>query len=151
MRLIIDADGCPVVRIAVSCAKAHSIEAVIVCDCAHFFDVEGAETIVVDTGADSADLRISNMLVPGDVVVTQDYALAAMALARRARAVSQNGMLYHDGNIDSLLLSRHTARKIRASGARLKGPRKRTREQDEAFLRALEELLEQNVPPGSMP
>ena len=141
MRLIIDADGCPVVRIAVDCAKKHDIEAVIVCDSAHFFDIEGAKTITVTKGADSADFRIVNMLSPGDVVVTQDYGLAAMALARRARVINQNGMLYHDGNIDSLLLARHTARKIRNSGGRLKGPAKRVRELDNAFLSALERLI----------
>ena len=141
MRLIIDADGCPVVPIAVDCAKRHGVEAVIVCDSAHFFDIDGAKTITVVKGADSADFRIVNMLSPGDVVVTQDYGLAAMALARRARVINQNGMIYHDGNIDSLLLARHTARKIRSSGGRLKGPSKRTREQDDAFLSALDKCM----------
>lgn len=141
MRLIIDADGCPVVHIAVDCAKRHGVEAVIVCDSAHFFDIDGAKTITVTKGADSADFHIVNMLMPGDVVVTQDYGLAAMALARQARVISQNGMLYHDGNIDALLLARHTARKIRSSGGHLKGPPKRTRKQDDAFLSALDSCL----------
>lgn len=145
MQLIIDADGCPVVRIAVDCAKRQGIEALIVCDSAHFFDIDGAKTVTVTKGADSADFRIVNMLLPGDVVVTQDYGLAAMALARRARVISQNGMLYHDGNIDALLLARHTARKIRSCGGRLKGPAKRTREQDDAFLAALEKLIVQET------
>ena len=141
MRIIIDADGCPVVRIAVECVKRHGIDAVIVCDSAHYFDIEGAETITVTKGADSADFRIVNMISKGDIVVTQDYGLAAMSLARSARVINQNGMLYHDGNIDSLLLARHTARKIRNSGGRLKGPAKRTKEQDAAFLIALESLI----------
>lgn len=141
MRIIIDADGCPVVRIAVDCAKKHGIAAVIVCDSAHYFDIEGAETITVTKGADSADFRIVNMISKGDIVVTQDYGLAAMSLARSARVINQNGMLYHDGNIDSLLLARHTARKIRNSGGRLKGPAKRTNEQDASFIAALEQLI----------
>lgn len=141
MRIVIDADGCPVVRIAVECAKRHGVEAVIVCDSAHYFDVDGALTITVTKGADSADFRIVNMLANGDIVVTQDYGLAAMALARNALAINQNGMIYHDGNIDSLLLARHTARRIRNAGGRLKGPSRRTREQDEAFLLALENLI----------
>ena len=141
MRIVIDADGCPVVRIAVDCAIAHGVEPIIVCDSAHYFDIEGAETITVTKGADSADFRIVNMLSPGDIVVTQDYGLAAMALARRARVVNQNGMIYHDGNIDSLLLARHTARKIRNAGGRLKGPSKRTPDQDAAFLSTLNKLL----------
>lgn len=141
MRIVIDADGCPVVRIAVDCARRHGLDAVIVCDSAHFFDIDGAETITVTKGADSADFRIVNMISRGDIVVTQDYGLAAMALARNARVLNQNGMVYHDGNIDSLLLARHTARKIRNAGGRLKGPSKRTREQDEAFLDSLEKLI----------
>ena len=141
MRIVIDADGCPVVRIAVDCALRHGIEPIIVCDSAHYFDIEGAQTITVTKGADSADFRIVNMLFSGDIVVTQDYGLAAMALARRARVVNQNGMIYHDGNIDSLLLSRHTAREIRNSGGRLKGPSKRTSEQNAAFLRTLEAMI----------
>ncbi len=141
MRILIDADGCPVVRIAVDCARRHGLDAVIVCDSAHFFNIDGAETITVTKGADSADFRIVNMISRGDIVVTQDYGLAAMALARNARVLNQNGMVCHDGNIDSLLLARHTARKIRNAGGRLKGPSKRTREQDEAFLDSLEKLI----------
>ena len=145
MRIIIDADGCPVVRIAVDCAKRHSIEPIIVCDSAHYFDIEGVETITVTKGADSADFRIVNMISKGDIVVTQDYGLAAMSLARNAHVINQNGLIYHDGNIDSLLLARHTARKIRNSGGRLKGPAKRTKEQDSAFLSALESLIFKNI------
>ena len=141
MRIIIDADGCPVVRIAVDCALRHDVQPVIVCDSAHYFDIDGAETITVTKGADSADFRIVNMISAGDIVVTQDYGLAAMSLARRARVVNQNGMSYHDGNIDSLLLARHTARKIRNAGGRLKGPAKRTKEQDAEFIIALENLI----------
>ena len=148
MRIMIDADGCPVVRIAVDCAKRRGIEAVIVCDSAHYFDIDGVATITVMKGADSADFRIVNMLSPGDIVVTQDYGLAAMSLARNSRVVNQNGMLYHEGNIDSLLLSRHTARKIRNAGGRLKGPPKRTREQDIAFLETLNRLIDELLEAG---
>ena len=145
MRIIIDADGCPVVRIAADCAKRHGIDAVIVCDSAHYFDIPGVETITVTKGADSADFRIVNMISPGDIVITQDYGLAAMALARRATVINQNGLIYSEDNIDSMLLARHTARKIRNSGGRLKGPSKRTKEQDAAFIKTLETCLESRL------
>ena len=141
MRIIIDADGCPVVRIAVSIAKEYAVKAVIVCDCAHVFDLPGVETITVTKGADSADFRIANMIGTGDIVVTQDYGLAAMCLARKALVINQNGHDYTEDNIDSMLLARHTARKIRNAGGRLKGPSKRTREQDKAFEEKLSALL----------
>lgn len=141
MRVLIDADGCPVVRIAVNCTKQHGIPTTLVCDSAHLFDLPGVETITVTKGADSADFRLVNMLNPGDIVITQDYGLAAMALARRAHVLNQNGLIYTDENIDSLLLARHTSRKLRNAGVRMKGPAKRTKEQDEAFLSTFEKLL----------
>lgn len=143
MRVLIDADGCPVVDIAIAGARQYGIPVLLVCDTAHFFQREGAQTLTVDQGADSADFRLVNLIEKGDVVVTQDYGLAAMALARRARVLDQNGMRYTDENIDSLLLRRHTARRIRRGGGRLKGPPKRTREQDEAFRRALADLMDE--------
>lgn len=141
MRILIDADGCPVVDIAIACARRRNVSVILVCDTAHEFQRDGAQTIVVSQGADSADFRLVNLLIKGDLVITQDYGLAAMALARGAQALSQDGMRYTEDNIDSLLLARHTARKIRMGGGRLKGPAKRTHAQDEAFQAELNRLL----------
>lgn len=88
-----------------------------------------------------------NQAAPGDIVVTQDYGLAAMCLARSAVPLSQDGMRYTNENMDALLLSRHTARKLRNAGGRLKGPPKRGREQDLAFERALREILAESSRP----
>ncbi len=143
MRILIDADGCPVVDIAVAAAVKRGLECIILCDTSHEFNKPGAKTMVFSRGADSVDFALVNMVQRGDVVITQDYGLAAMCLARSARVLSQNGMEYTAGNIDALLLSRHTARKIRRAGGRLKGPAKRTAQQDEAFTTALQRILEE--------
>ncbi len=143
MKLLIDADGCPVVEEAVRAAKFHHIPCLILCDTAHVFEKEGAKTITVSKGADSVDFALVNMVSPGDVVVTQDYGLAAMCLAKRALAISQDGMVYSDANIDGLLLARHTAKKIRSAGGRLRGSPKRSSQQDAAFVVALNRLLSQ--------
>lgn len=140
-RILIDADGCPVVDLAVRLARQFSAECLILCDTAHYFNKEGATTLTFSKGADSVDFALVNMLRPGDIVVTQDYGLAAMCLARAAVPVSQDGMVYSNDNIDALLLSRHTARKIRSAGGRLKGPAKRTPAQDKAFEEKLRALL----------
>ncbi len=140
-RLLIDADGCPVVDEAVAVAKAFHAECLILCDTAHHFNKEGAQTLVFSQGADSVDFALANLVQAGDIVVTQDYGLAAMCLARAARALNQDGVEYTADNIDSLLLARHTARKIRSSGGRLKGPKKRSPVQDKDFVAALEALL----------
>lgn len=141
MKIFIDADGCPVVDITVRTAKKHSLPCYIICDTSHEFQKDGAETIVVEKGADSADFRLVNLVGAGDIVVTQDYGLAAMCLARKAIPLSQNGLVFTDENIEELLFSRYVSKKIRNAGGRLKGPSKRTPEQDKRFLEALEGLI----------
>lgn len=142
MHLFIDADACPVVDIAICVARAHDVGVTLVCDDAHDMRREGAQTITVLRGADSADLKLVNLLTRGDVVVTQDYGLAALCLARGANVLDQNGRIYDDANIDSLLGMRHVAARVRRGGGRLKGPPKRERQQDVRFSQSLEQLLE---------
>ena len=141
MTLFIDADGCPVVDIAVKVAKQARIDCVIICDTSHVYEKEGAKTITVSQGNNSVDFTLVNMVQKGDIAVTQDYALAAMCLARRAIPISQDGMIYSDSNIDALLMQRHTAKKIRMAGGRLKGPSKRKQEQNISFEQNLTKLL----------
>ena len=143
MKILIDADGCPVVDLTVRLAKKYGIECTILCDTSHEFNREGAKTVVVEKGADSVDFRIVNLVGEGDIVVTQDYGLAAMCLARKAIPVSQNGMVYTDKNIDQLLFTRYVSKKIRKAGGRMKGPSKRTPKQDKAFAAALEKLIQE--------
>jgi len=141
MTILIDADGCPVVDIAVRIAAGLNIDCVILCDTSHVFEKPGAKTITVSKGSDSVDFALVNMVQAGDIVITQDYGLAAMCLAREAIPISQDGMIYDHDNIDALLLARHTAKKIRMSGGRLKGSPKRTLNQNAAFERKLKEML----------
>jgi len=141
MRILIDADGCPVVDITLTAAKANGIECIILCDTSHYFEREGAVTITVSKGADSVDYALVNMVRKGDFVVTQDYGLAAMCLARGAVPISQDGMVYSDENIGALLEQRAMAQKVRRAGGRLSGSAKRTGGQDAAFASKLSELI----------
>ena len=141
MKLLIDADGCPVVDSAVRLAGEFGVDCVILCDTSHHYEKLGAVTVTVSKGADSVDFALVNLLKPGDIAVTQDYGLAAMCLARKAAAVSQDGMEYTAENIDALLYARDTARKIRSGGGRLKGPAKREKQQNERFEETLRCLL----------
>ena len=113
----------------------------ILCDTAHRIEREGAETLVFDKGADSVDFALVNRVRPGDIVVTQDYGLASMCLARRARVLNQNGLEYTTDNIDALLERRWQNKKLLRAGKHPKGPARRTKEQDEAFTRALKNIL----------
>lgn len=141
MRILVDADGCPVVGLCVQAARSHNIKCLILCDTAHEIQHDGAETLVFSKGPDSVDFALVNLVYPGDIVVTQDYGLAAMCLARSAAVLNQNGQEYTHQNIDAMLDFRHTSKKIRNAGGRLKGPTKRSKEQDAAFLNALEKIL----------
>ena len=140
-RILIDADGCPVVDIAVEIARESGLRCIILCDTSHFFQRDSAETITVSKGPDSVDFALVNMLRPGDIVVTQDYGLAAMCLAKLAFPISQDGMIYDKDNIDGLLMARHTAKKIRNAGGRLRGSKKRTETADRAFSHSLKKLI----------
>ena len=136
MKIIIDADACPVVDIAVGIAKERNLECILVCDNTHFIQKDGAETIIVDKGADSADCRIANLTEKGDVVITQDYGLAALILGKSAKALNQNGLIYSDTNIENLLFTRFIGKKERMAGNRTKGPKKRTAQNDADFIKA---------------
>lgn len=115
------------------------------CDTAHQLYVEGAETLVFDKGADSVDFAIANRVSTDDIVITQDYGLASMCLAKCAKVLHQDGWLYTQDNIQALLFQRHAAKEYRAAGGRTKGPSKRKPAQDQAFISALNILLQQTV------
>jgi len=134
MKIFIDGDGCPVVDSTITVCREMGLECILLCDTSHFFEREGASTIMVSKGNDSVDFALVNLVKKGDIVVTQDYGLAAMCIAKNAHPISQNGMRYNNENIDGLLMARHAAREIRMGGGRMKGHAKRTKEQDKAFL-----------------
>ena len=141
MKILIDADGCPVVDIAVRMAKENHIDCLILCDTSHIIEKDGAVTMTFSKGADSVDFALVNRVLAGDIVITQDYGLAAMCLSKNALVINQDGLEYTADNIDAMLLARHTAKKIRNSGGRLKGPKKRSAVSDTDFKTALAGLL----------
>lgn len=112
------------------------------CDTAHEMHRDGAETLVFDKGADSVDFALVNRVCSGDIVITQDYGLASMCLAKNARVLHQDGWEYTQYNIQALLFQRHKSKKHRLAGGRTKGPSKRKPEQDKAFASALQQLLQ---------
>ena len=145
MKLLIDADACPVVEICLEQARKRGIPVTLYCDTSHILRHEDAETVVVSKGADSADFALVNRAERGDIVVTQDFGLAAMCMARGAVPVDQNGRIYSDDNIGLLLEQRNMAKRLRRGGARLKGPKPRRDSQDAAFERTLRSLLSSTV------
>ena len=144
-RILVDADACPVVRIVEHVAKVSGIPVTLLCDTNHVLTSDYSDVKVIGAGADAVDFALINLCRRGDVVVTQDYGVAALALGKGAYAIHQNGGLYTQDNIDQMLRERHLARKARVGKGKqhLKGPKKRTKEEDEAFEAAFRKLLMQ--------
>jgi uncharacterized protein YaiI (UPF0178 family) len=143
MKVLIDADACPVVDIAVKLCRQFQVSCLLLCDTAHTMHREGASILIFDKGADSVDFSLVNRIEPGDLVITQDYGLAAMCLARGADVLRQDGVFYTEANMDGLLESRHFSQKIRRAGGRTKGPKKRTAQDDQAYLAALDSYIKE--------
>ena len=141
MRILIDADGCPVVKDSIEIAEKFNIESIIFCDTAHNFNQKNVEVVIVSKGVDAVDFAILNNIQKGDIVITQDYGLASLVLSKNSYAINQSGMVYTDENIDELLYSRYISKKMRNSGARLKGPKKRDKSQNIIFKENLENLI----------
>ena len=147
-RILVDADACPVVRIVEEIARLHSVPVILLCDTNHLLSSDYSEVKVIGAGRDAVDFALINLCRKEDIVVTQDYGVAAMALGRGALAIHQSGMLYTQDNIDLLLMERHLAQKARMGKGKhhLKGPKKRTPEDDQRFRTAFEQLLSSVMP-----
>ncbi len=143
MRTIyIDADACPVTHIAEEIARRHGIPVTILCDTNHAMNSDYSTVKLIGAGADAVDLALINLCKAGDIVITQDYGVAALALGKGALAVHQSGKCFTDDNIGGLLMDRHLAKKARRSGKHhLKGPAKRTEEDDRRFAESFERLI----------
>jgi len=142
MKVYVDADACPVKEIIVFEAKKRNIEVIMISDTAHEISDGYSNVIVVDKSADSVDIKIANLIAKDDVVVTQDFGVATMALGKGAKALNQNGMIYTNDNIDRLMFERFLGKKIRRAGGRTKNVSKRTREDDENFRKSFISILE---------
>ena len=143
MRILVDADACPVREIILREAKRREIPVIMIIDTSHELHDGYSQVITVDKGRDSVDFKLISLLLPTGIVVTQDFGVAAMALGKGARALNQNGMAYTAENMDRLLFERHLGQKIRRGGGRTANPRKRTPDDDRAFETELIRLLNQ--------
>ena len=143
MHIYVDADACPVIGIVERIAKSHNIAVTLLCDTNHYLTSDYSEVVYVGAGADAVDFKLISLCKMGDLVVTQDYGVAAMALSKGAYAIHQSGKWYTNENIDQMLMERHLNKKARrASGKNhLKGPRKRTSEDDEHFRESFEKMI----------
>ena len=144
MRVFVDADACPVVGIIEKVAREHNVPVTLLCDTNHVLFSDYSEVIVVGAGADAVDYKLISICHKGDIVVSQDYGVAAMALGKGAYTIHQSGKWYTNENIDQMLMERHLNKKARRASRKnhLKGPRKRTSEDNERFRESFEKMIQ---------
>ena len=143
MRVFVDADACPVVSIVERISEKYNIPVTLLCDTNHVLSSVYSEVIVVGAGSDAVDYKLISICHKGDIVVSQDYGVAAMALGKGAFAIHQSGKWYTNDNIDQMLMERHLNKKARRSSYKnhIKGPKKRTEEDDERFTQSFEKMI----------
>lgn len=146
MQIFVDADACPVIPQVEAVAKKYNIAVTLLCDTNHVLHSDYSQVRIIGAGADAVDFALINICKKGDIVVTQDYGVAAMALGKGAYSIHQSGRWYTNANIDILLMERHIAKTARRASAKshIKGPRKRTREDNETFAASLESFIRGN-------
>ena len=145
MRIYVDADACPVVSIVEQVARQYNIPVTLLTDTNHVLSSDYSDVKVIGAGADAVDFALISMLDKdgNDIVVTQDYGVAAMALGKNAFAIHQSGKWYTNENMDQMLLERHLAKKARRGKSKnhLKGPKKRTEADDMLFKESFEKMV----------
>ena len=144
MKIFIDGDGSPTKQESIQLAKKYDLPVVLVTSIDHFSKkpvADHVETVYVERGADSADFKILSMISAGDIVVTQDYGLASLALAK-ATVIHHSGMVYTAMNIDQLLRQRYESQQMRKAKMRTKGPKPFTAEDRQHFIQVLDEIIQ---------
>ncbi|GIP51701.1 YaiI/YqxD family protein [Paenibacillus vini] len=143
IRIVVDGDSCPVKEEIVAAARSYGVRVLMVSSYDHVLrGSEGVDIVQVDRSQQSADLYIANHIAKHDIVVTQDYGLAALAIAKSCRTLSPRGEIFDPGNIDYLLERRHHHAKARRGGRYFKGPRPFTDEDRAHFTGVLLKLLQ---------
>lgn len=143
MKIFVDADACPVVGIVEKTSQKYALPVTLLCDTNHVLNSSYSDIKVIGAGADAVDFALINLCKKGDIVVTQDYGVAAMALGKGAYGIHQSGKWYTNENIDQMLMERHLSKHARRSSSknRMKGLKKRMREDDERFEESFEQLI----------
>ena len=146
MTLYVDADACPAIRMIEITAAAFHVPVVLLCDEHHVLTSDTSRIVTVASGTAAVDLALGTRCSRGDLVITQDYGVAALALGKGAYALNPSGKQYTDENISGVLMDRHLAGKARRSGKHhLRGPARRTEEDDRRLRESLERLLREKT------
>ena len=137
----VDGDGCPDIKIIEKVARDYHVPMKIYIDTSHLINCDYATIVIVDTGAQSVDIKLENEIVPKDIVITQDYGVADVALSKDAYVLHPNGIEYTNYNILELLENRHRNIKLRRRGIKTSKVKKRTKKDTMVLKETLIKLI----------
>lgn len=141
MKILVDADACPKSALEICMRLGHKYGVPVWTVASFDHDIESDHHVTVGTDFQEADIKVINLTETGDIVITQDWGLAAIVLGKDAKCLSPHGREFHSDRVLFLLEEREVKAKVRRSGGRTKGPRKRTAEDDRRFENLLERVL----------
>ena len=145
MRIIVDGDACPGISIIENIAKQYKLDLILYCDINHYINLDYGEVKVVDSGFQCVDMYILNVCKEKDIIITQDYGVAAICLSKKSYVINPKGYYYNEENIDRLLEERHISQKIRRAGGKTNNPKKRTKDDDIRLEKNLLKIVECNI------
>lgn len=137
MKIIVDGDACPGIHIIEKIAKEYDLELIIYCDINHFISINYGEVKIVDSGFQSVDMKVVNQCSSNDIIISQDYGVAAICLGKKANVISPKGYIYTNENIGAMLEQRHLSQKIRRGGGKTPNAKKRSVEDDQRLQKEL--------------
>lgn len=144
MRLLIDGDACPDRKEVIELALHYGVEVLLFVDFSHIIEDERIQIVMCEVGKDSVDQMILSYIQEGDLLISQDYGLASLALLKNVVVLHVTGKRISEDNINNLLTSRYLGHLSRKQNKHVKGPKKRDYKTSQIFLRELEKLLIEN-------
>lgn len=142
IRILVDADACPVKDEIYKVAWRHEVPVVIVSN--SWLRVPRHPLIsreVVSDGFDAADDWIAEAANAGSIVITADILLADRALKAGAMVLSPTGKPFTTSSIGSAIATRAIMADLRAGGDQLGGPAPFSATDRSRFLQALDTAL----------
>lgn len=143
MKVLIDADAMPNIPMIEDIIKEYQITCILICDDSHQITSTYSKIITVSKGYQSADMYLLNQIEEGDIVLTQDYGVALVALTKKASAIHPMGFRYTNQNMPLLLEQKYQNQKLRKQNKRVKGPKKRTKQMDQLLFVTLRTCIEE--------
>lgn len=144
MTIYVDGDACPVKDIIIEVSSFFKVPVHLFIDTSHTYSNPNIKVTIVDSGPDSVDFAIIGLIKENDLLITQDYGLASLAISKGAIVLHPCGKIINVYNIDTLLVNRYLNKIERKISNHIKGPKKRTKADDEAFRTTLIKILTQN-------